>query len=453
MLERALKLKPEDRHSARLADLRVRAHIVDPADVLPAEIWQEIMVAGSDDPHFGLKCASVSKKWRAKTLECRAAWQDLILTSKRPLEKAKTWIERSGGKLNRLEVTLPGSSPAISVSTCLALSNALLPAIPRLSVLHLMISHSGTVSRITETWRHKAESLRDIKIRTMVLDLIRLDAALLSPSATSLRSLEYRGTRLGDISMPLQSFSPSQVSRLRRASITFLLTSAWGSDASIKSLVLDLVRHASNLEQLSVQHHYSAADEGARGPDRIELPRLASFSQMVSGVLERGLNATWLPCLSMPALTSMHIKHERECLTPEQLVAQCQTSNIQLGKIESLKLEPTSMSGESAQPLFQACRALESLSLRGDFDDTVLDVLKEVNLLKRLSLQSPRITPGAIMRLVVARKLDSLLIVHPHNWDKKAEDWLKRNVQVFRVDFDTKGAQERSWSTAMQRIT
>lgn len=458
MLEKAHRLKPDDRHAERLDELRARSRIHDPATILPEEIWREIMLAGRDDPQFGLRCASVSRTWRQKTLACRVAWHTLVLNGKRPVEKAKIWIKRSGGQLQSLKVSAASASTAFSKSTCSQLSDLLLPAIPRLITLIVSVASSETFSLLVASWRHKAKSLQEIRfnIRQEISEhLTRLDAELLSASADSLRSLEYSGPPPW-WPADLTTFSPAQVSRLEtvivRSHRTEYAPLAAQRIANNSKAIRYLLRDARNLRHLEIDHHFNLTMPSDAASERIELPKLVSFSEKAEGVITRGECPSWLSSLGTPSLTALAIKHQYECVTPERLGALCSASQIDLAKITNITLRPTSMSGESARPLLRACLSLEDIALHGDYDDTLLDAIRETVQLKRVVLQSPRITPSAIMRLVAASKFKTLVVVHPHNWDKRAEDWLKRNVPDFRVEFVGAAARDSGWRSAMQRL-
>lgn len=67
---------------------------------LPIEISHEIFSLLVDPDHaFVLTVASVCNAWRSVTLTGPSLWSTLVLTKRRPANKAKLWIQRSGGRI------------------------------------------------------------------------------------------------------------------------------------------------------------------------------------------------------------------------------------------------------------------------------------------------------------------------------------------------------------------
>ena len=67
---------------------------------LPVEISHEIFsLLVYSDHAFVLTVASVCNAWRSVALATPSFWSTLVLTKKRPAQKAKLWIQRSGGRI------------------------------------------------------------------------------------------------------------------------------------------------------------------------------------------------------------------------------------------------------------------------------------------------------------------------------------------------------------------
>ncbi|KAF9651431.1 hypothetical protein BDM02DRAFT_3163013 [Thelephora ganbajun] len=67
---------------------------------LPVEITHEVFSLLVDSDHASvLTVASVCNTWRSVALASPSFWATLVLTKKRPVKKAKLWIQRSGGRI------------------------------------------------------------------------------------------------------------------------------------------------------------------------------------------------------------------------------------------------------------------------------------------------------------------------------------------------------------------
>lgn len=60
---------------------------------------------GRMDAAVAVRLSHVCSHWRRAALTSRSLWQNLVLGRKSPLKKVKTWLERSGGRIEELVIT------------------------------------------------------------------------------------------------------------------------------------------------------------------------------------------------------------------------------------------------------------------------------------------------------------------------------------------------------------
>ena len=89
----------------RKAQKRIESRRSDRFRKLPVEIFGEIAIMViQQDPNLLLPLSHVSKRWRHVVLNHSALWSVLVLSRRRPKEKAAFWVERSKGAIKELRV-------------------------------------------------------------------------------------------------------------------------------------------------------------------------------------------------------------------------------------------------------------------------------------------------------------------------------------------------------------
>lgn len=126
MIDHALsRLRPEDfqRHT-QLAELREKVVTAQVAaekqrslqvaqtsyllGKLPVETLVEIFTMLIDEDYtWAVKLSHVCGHWRRILINTPSAWQTLVLSKKRPLQKAKLWKQRANNRIARISVALP----------------------------------------------------------------------------------------------------------------------------------------------------------------------------------------------------------------------------------------------------------------------------------------------------------------------------------------------------------
>ena len=119
MADHALaRLRPEDvQRRTQLVELREKAVAAQTAQVtqtsyllgkLPVETLVGIFSLLIDEDHtWAVKLSHVCGHWRQILIDTPSAWQTLVLTKKRPVQKAKLWKQRTKNRINRINVSMP----------------------------------------------------------------------------------------------------------------------------------------------------------------------------------------------------------------------------------------------------------------------------------------------------------------------------------------------------------
>ena len=99
--ETLLSLQADIRNAQKQTECRRSDHF----RKLPVEIFGEIArMVIQQDPNLLLPLSHVSKRWRYVVLNHSALWSVLVLSRRRPKEKATFWVERSKGAIKELRV-------------------------------------------------------------------------------------------------------------------------------------------------------------------------------------------------------------------------------------------------------------------------------------------------------------------------------------------------------------
>ncbi|PPQ69111.1 hypothetical protein CVT25_004608 [Psilocybe cyanescens] len=91
--------------AAKLETERRRRLFTDHMGKLPIELFSEIAkMVIQDNKTTPITLSHVSRHWRDVVHNLPQLWDNLILTRRRPMQKAKVWVERSKGKIKELSI-------------------------------------------------------------------------------------------------------------------------------------------------------------------------------------------------------------------------------------------------------------------------------------------------------------------------------------------------------------
>lgn len=487
----AWKVEESGKQERRAKEREERRTIRDPGEMLPMEIWGEILTFGVDggaDPGFGITCASVSKGWRANILRCPEAWQHLILKhDNRSLLKARTYMERSGGRLKSIVLSPLQDKSARPLSTILQ------PAIPRLRHFKVSTHTITALQDLISPWKDQALRLESLIIHVRVAGEIRetidrLDHGILHDDCQTLRVLHFhaKDSDVYKVIAPPREFLPSQIENLEEVSINMNdpkriasgdgrrqrahASSNW--PPSYDNIVWNVIRHGGNLRRLHLSSPFGPKDHREIDPagpwpdGKLFLPRLELFSEDSAYFSEGSAMANWI---ETPAVTSVRfVQSPLFYLTDVENF--CLMTSTRLENLKSISLKGLLAEAyqTSSSDFFSRCHAVELLDVEGGFKNDLLEALYSTPdrcpKLTKLVIQSPEVAPSYLMKLVDAKlrmsrrattpkvaKIQSLTVIKPHIWDKEAEEWLRRNVAHFEVVFGQVEKQTNWTGTLQQR--
>jgi len=134
-----------------------------------------------DDPTFNLRLAAICCNWRNEVLKASTLWNDLVLTNRKPVVKAKLWMSRSNGLIRRLELRGP-----FSAYERREIIKAITPAIPFVRELFLTCDYG-----IKWQWGEKFNELEVVDGNSVTFSLDSL-----APTARSLRHISLASIRV-----------------------------------------------------------------------------------------------------------------------------------------------------------------------------------------------------------------------------------------------------------------
>ncbi|ORX35951.1 hypothetical protein BD324DRAFT_629622 [Kockovaella imperatae] len=143
-------------------------------------------VAVGANPNIGVVMAGVCREWRRTMTPCPQLWKRLVLGSRRPVDKAMLWHQRSGGRLNELSF-----SETFDASNHVAIAAALRDSLASIKSLSL----AETTERL-DPYRGRLKSIERLTGKSNNRFGPYLEFGFIHPSTTTLRSLSLQTGRL-----------------------------------------------------------------------------------------------------------------------------------------------------------------------------------------------------------------------------------------------------------------